>query len=974
MSKNLQERVMNISQSSKEIARKMWQLQRARKKEGGGVEEVHPYQRGVRVASSSYGEGKVILSTKACVSVHYPSVGTVQDYFVADLNNTNELKLLDKKQTLDQSDVATNPHRKLKSKKISLGEIILDVHKEIISHRDSEGKEAVYYEYIEGTVPCVKPRAISLVPELLNAFQKLNFFTFFSHQIEAREALLRSENIILCTPTSSGKTNAFNPTVLDTLLTDSEATALYLYPLVALSIDQCEKIISINNNLPDIKKLEIGILNSTIKDEEKQKTKKANNRILITTPDTLHYVLLRNKYPNWRRFFANLRFVVLDEAHIYKGVFGINVANIVRRLFIRCRSEGHRGEPQIIISTATVFNPKSLASNLTGLNEDNFTLIKESGAPQPIHHRLAFYGETVDICSQLLDRFIYTKDEKRPIRIIVFCRSIRRVKSIANILQIKLKKDGYGYLIDQIATYYSGHFQRDNIFRKLIDGSISLLVTTNALMAGIDIGTLDVCIVDGFPGLIMDARQMFGRAGRGSEGASIFIGNKNNVFDQYYIENPSQLFVGEPESAVINPSNPFLWLAHFRCAAHEGMETWDKEGPLNGEYAHYLGDNVQYAVDELINKGELFVKNAHFIGNLGSPHKDKPLNDLRGGGQRDYSIYNEKNIELEKKREWYAFRDAHPNAILDIGGSLYKVNGLNQELQEVRCSSIDSETSFRTRGKAKSIFKINSIQDCVDDNLYTRSIGHITIVNMITGYLTYRIIMEKICRNKQCNFCTSDTEISICWRCNSKMRLRQREEIIDDHLLNCDPPLKNELETIGVWIEFKQDFVTKYYSILNDIEKQFSFSLDLTFEFAIHSTQHALRKIFPEVVLCDPNDINGLHQSSLTQLGEQILFSQDNLPKIYIYDNFQEGLGLSEELYDNPEVFFTRALNLIESCNCTEDVGCPICLNLYQCSFFNTQLSKLSARLLMRIFLKKETKTLQNDLKNFFKKNEIFYN
>ena len=955
MAKSMQERLAEIERSSREVARQAWERQRARKL-GRSQPEVHPFKPGAQVISARYGQGEVVLSTPVQISVRYIETGRTVDYLVSTLLQTEELSLA-------SAGTGTAPARPTTHGQMPLGAFIEKIYNEASAHADPDEQSSIFYEVVPEKAPPTVPQSVPLIQKLQRAYRECKIEKFYSHQIRAREALLAGKSVVLCTPTASGKTDAFNPTILETLLKEPQTTALYLFPLVALSADQRKKLRRLNQALPSNRQLVIGISDSTVPTAQKQVTKRANNRILITTPDSLHYVFLPNRYPNWCRFFRNLRFVVLDEAHVYKGVFGANVANSLRRLFIRCRADGNPRDPQMVICSATIRNPEVLATRVTGFPASVFEVIQESGAPQPARYRLALYGRATDICYQLLDAYSEGSRGLRPARTIVFCRSIRRVKSLATALRAKLTREARQNLASQIAYYYSGRGERAQVFESLVQGKIRMIVTTNALMAGIDVGDLDICVVEGFPGLVMDVRQMFGRVGRRSVGVSIFLGRRDDVFDQYYMEHPRQLFSGDPESAVLNPANPYIQTAHFKCATHVGAKTWDQEGPLPGTLLHYFGEDIDGIAADFIKQGLVTVQEGQFIGHFESPHDTPPLHDIRGGGEREYVIFDEQGRELERKREWYAFRDAHPNAILEISGRLYRVKTLNRDTREIRCQSIPS-SEVRTRGTFDNKLVVDKLSSTRKEPGYELKLGRVTVVNTITGYIEYRIVMERVCPHRRCGYTTRDTEQTRCPNCGGRLRLRQIDEFISSHKLLVEPPLSVSLTTIAAWFELKQPITETYEHtfwprwIVTPSDPNVVPSPEPSFTSAMHAAQHALRKVFPEVVICDPNDIDGLHLQEPSQL-----------PKLYLYDRFSEGLGLAEELFDAPKPFLTKALERIESCNCLDDEGCPVCLAVYQCREFNRGLTKLGARYILRKLLGVPVDPVLSDLRNYVKTN-----
>ena len=496
-----------------------------------------------------------------------------------------------------------------------------------------DGLDAGGIYFVEDAEPsAAPPQPLNIDPRVAWAFasaQKIT--TFYSHQAETREQLLAGRHVVIATPTASGKTESYNPTILETLLADSTATALYLFPLVALGFDQTDRLNKLNATLPADQQLKIGILNGNVGAEAKRNTLRDANRIIVTTPETLHYILLPKPYPNWRTFFRNLRYLVLDEAHVYKGFFGANMGHIVRRVLARAMREGNRTLPQVIISSATVRDPRQLAQQLTGLPPQDFAVVERSGAPRPQRHFLALpqdVRDVHDVASELLEaQTIDARDGlRRPVRTIVFLRSISQVKRATEQLRDALQRHGRHDLAAAVADFYADKADKQDVFVRLRNGEVRCLFTTNALMAGIDIGSLDVAVVKNFPGLVMDARQMFGRAGRAGEGAAIFLADRSDPFDQFYLERFDQLFRGQTvEPVIANPDNPHLLASHLRCAAQvSDAEYNNREGPLSGEWARLFGQVGADLLDSLVKRDQLRVMRGAYHMPHGNPHDEPP--------------------------------------------------------------------------------------------------------------------------------------------------------------------------------------------------------------------------------------------------------------------------------------------------------------------------------------------------------------
>ena len=373
----------------------------------------------------------------------------------------------------------------------------------------------------------------------------------YTHQAEAYDTARSGNSFTAVTPTASGKTLCYNLPVLQTILQDHSARALYIFPTKALAQDQKSEM----NELIDAAGLPI---NSYTYDGDtpatiRQKVRKAGN-IVITNPDMLHSAILPH-HTKWVALFENLKYVVLDELHIYRGVFGSHVANVIRRLKRICRYYG--ANPVFICTSATIANPKELGEKLTG---EEITLIDNNGAPSGKKHFI-FYNPPI-VNRQLNIRRSATLEVRRiageflknKIQTIIFARSRVRVEIILTYLRALV----LGELGPKSIRGYRGGYlptQRREIEKGLRNGEIYGVVSTNALELGVDIGQLQVCIMTGYPGTIASAWQQAGRAGRRLGESLVIMVASSAPLDQFIIENPSYFFGKSPETARINPDN-----------------------------------------------------------------------------------------------------------------------------------------------------------------------------------------------------------------------------------------------------------------------------------------------------------------------------------------------------------------------------------------------------------------------------------
>ena len=388
----------------------------------------------------------------------------------------------------------------------------------------------------------------------------------YSHQASAVEQIAAGKNVVVVTPTASGKTMCYNIPVLNSILKDEESRAIFLFPTKALSQDQTSELHEL------ITEIGIDIKTYTYDGDTPQSARKAIRQaghIVVTNPDMLHSGILPH-HTKWTKLFENLKFIVIDEVHHYRGVFGSHLANVIRRLRRICEFYG--SNPQFICCSATIANPDELASRITG---SPVTLIDDNGAPSGKKH-IIFYNPPV-VNKELGIRKSSTIEAKalaetlikNDIQTIVFTRSRLNVEVLVTYL-----KDLFFNKIDggsKVRGYRGGYLPnlRREIERGLRNGSITGVVSTNALELGIDIGNLEACIICGYPGTISSTWQQAGRAGRRNSVSAAFLIAGSSPLDQYIVGNPDYFFDKSPENGLINPDNLAILYSHMKCAAFE---------------------------------------------------------------------------------------------------------------------------------------------------------------------------------------------------------------------------------------------------------------------------------------------------------------------------------------------------------------------------------------------------------------------
>ena len=401
---------------------------------------------------------------------------------------------------------------------------------------------------------------------LLPVLRQRGVIRLYSHQAQSIAATLRGEDVAVVTPTASGKTMCYNLPVLSSILGNPDARALYLFPTKALSADQVSELYEL------IEAMGVDIKTYTYDGDTPGAARRAVRQaghIVVTNPDMLHSGILPH-HTKWVKLFENLRYIIIDEIHTYRGVFGSNLANVLRRLMRLCEFYG--SHPQFILCSATIANPGELAQTLIGRP---VTLVDDNGAPMGKRH-FVFYNppvinrqlgirkgvipETRAIASMLL---------KCGIQTITFARSRLTVEVLTKYLK-DLVRDPLGNA-GRVRGYRGGYLptQRREIERGLRAGAIDAVVSTNALELGIDIGALDACVLCGYPGTIASAWQQAGRAGRRKGTSIVFFIASSAAIDQYIVNHPDYFLRQSPENALLNPDNLYILLSHFKCSAYE---------------------------------------------------------------------------------------------------------------------------------------------------------------------------------------------------------------------------------------------------------------------------------------------------------------------------------------------------------------------------------------------------------------------
>ena len=431
-----------------------------------------------------------------------------------------------------------------------------------------------------------------LHPQVADALRARGIERLYSHQADALHAAWAGPTIVT-TGTASGKSLCFQLPTLDVLCRDAKARALYLYPAKALAQDQARSLHALG-----VDRVRQAIYDGDTPREQRSAIRRRAN-VVLTNPDMLHLGILPN-HRAWGDFFANLAIVVVDEAHVYRGVFGSHVGNVLRRL--RRVADAYGTAPRILMASATIANPAELAERLTGL--EDFTVIDRDGSPgsrrtiamwnppitdEKLATRRSALAEAADLLAELV---------AQGARTIVFMRSRKAVELMSRFAQLALEDMGRGELAERIAPYRAGYTaqQRRELERRLVEGELLGVVATNALELGIDIGSLDAAICVTFPGTVASLRQMWGRAGRRGRGLAVYVAG-DDALDQFFCRHPDEFLDRPVEAAILDHENEQIHAAHVLCAAHEG--------PLDGNDDATLGPGWRRTAEVLVTAGDL---------------------------------------------------------------------------------------------------------------------------------------------------------------------------------------------------------------------------------------------------------------------------------------------------------------------------------------------------------------------------------
>jgi DEAD/DEAH box helicase domain-containing protein len=767
------------------------------------------------------------------------------------------------------------------------------------------------------------PFPAALDPRLVRGLQARGVEQLYTHQADAIEHALAGRHVVVITPTASGKTLCYNAPILNAILQDPSSRALYLFPTKALAQDQLAELQAMAETLANSEtglrpvhgdpspldpSPEIGVFTyDGDTPQDARRTIRSRAHVVLSNPDMVHSGILPH-HPRWAKLFENLRYVVIDELHAYRGVFGSHLCNVLRRLRRICRHYG--SAPTFVCSSATIANARELAERLT---EQSFEVVERSGAPRGeklfvfvnppvVNHQLgirrSYLGETRRIASEFL---------KRDLQLIVFAQS----RLSTEILTTYLKDDFEGTPggPERIRGYRGGYLpnRRREIEKGLREGSVRAVVSTNALELGIDIGALDVAVMAGYPGTIAATWQRAGRAGRRAGKSAAIMVASSAPLDQFVVRHPSYFFDRSPERALIDPDNLHILVDHIKCAAFEL--------PFTGAEG-FGGHDLQEILGILAEQGLVHQTSRAGVGPSVEDGEASPTDIQWAWTNESYpadaislrSVSSDNFVIVETTDGTSVIGETdftsgpatlHPKAIYIVEGKQYQVDRLDFEGRKAFVRAIDCDyytdaitytrvtiidTFAEKTGAEKMGTGVISASDHVEDEQLTVdrdglemtpvpifSHGEVQVVSRVVGF--------------------------------KKIKFYTNENVGSGEL---DLP-EQQMHTTSYWLTIPAAVIGELPFASDDRRD------------GVVGLAFAMRQVAQLLLMCDRHDI-GISIDSAETEKEFGHFSE----KIFIYDNYPGGIGFSEPLYRMHQELLEGTRTLISSCDCEN--GCPGCV------------------------------------------------
>ncbi|MBN1476675.1 DEAD/DEAH box helicase [Candidatus Sumerlaeota bacterium] len=719
--------------------------------------------------------------------------------------------------------------------------------RENITHRETiPARPARFADWPEG-----------IPPDLIEVLRRRGIERPYTHQAAAIEHALAGRHVVTTTSTASGKTLCYTVPILSTLMANPRARALMLFPTKALSQDQRHGLTSLAEDLG------VGLKIHTYDGDTPphvRRTIRSAGHIVLTNPDMLHTGILPH-HTLWIQLFENLRYVVIDEVHSLRGVFGSHVANVVRRLRRICRFHG--SDPVFLCSSATIENPVELTERITGHRPEH---VDDDGAPRGektlifynppvINEAIGMRRSVINETRRLASRFL-----ARGLQTIVFARSRIRVEILTTYLRRAMTRLRRNPAL--VEGYRGGYLpnERRRIERSIREGETLCVVSTNALELGIDIGQLRVALMAGYPGTIASTWQQGGRAGRTSESSAVILVASSSPLDQYIIQHPEFFLRAAPEAGIVNPDNLLILLSHLQCAA---FELPIADGEMFGS------THPRELLEHLQDEGTL----RHTGGRWHWSSDAYPAEDvsLRTANPDNFTVVNlAANSELLAQVDYDSAPELiHEHAIYMHQGETYHIERLDWEDRTAHARPI--ETDHYTDAVAKTdvrVLHLDEEQAWREDSQTgpQRRFGTVEVVTVVPKY--------------------------------KKVKFETHENVGFGPITL--PPLEKQTEAVWwVWPS----------GVRAELERE---GLDLGT--ALNALAHLLRTIVPVRAMCDPSDFGVM---------PMVASPFDGGPALYLWDQIPGGIGIARRCFSIDESLLSEARHLAETCECKS--GCPAC-------------------------------------------------
>ncbi|MBO8140832.1 MAG: DEAD/DEAH box helicase [Firmicutes bacterium] len=697
-----------------------------------------------------------------------------------------------------------------------------------------------------------------LEPRLVAALRERGVDNLYVHQTEAVAAALSGHSVAVVTPTASGKTLCYNLPVLDAILKEPASRALYLFPTKALAQDQLGELEELCGQLgADIRPYVYdGDTPATLRPHIRQA-----GHIVITNPDMLHTGILPH-HTRWVRLFENLKYVVIDELHTYRGVFGSHVANVLRRLRRICRFYG--SDPRFLCASATIANPKELAEKLIG---EPVRLVDDNGAPQGEKHFIVYNPPAISrngLREPLLKaaRRVAGLFLRHGIQTIVFARSRLATEVLLTYLKEDLARGALGGTPRHdgaVRGYRGGYLPRERreIEQGLRSGRVRGVVSTNALELGIDVGQLEACVMAGYPGTIASARQQAGRAGRRRGTSVAVLVASNGPLDQYIAAHPEYITAGSPEHALINPDNLMILVSHIKCAA---FELPFREGEAFGVDPAGTEEILSYLQDERV---------VHRAGNQWHWMSESfPAQEvsLRSASSENFVIVDTtgpKHQVIGETDRLAAMTMLHTHAIYIHEGQQYLVDRLDWDERRAHVHKVNVDY-YTDANLAVAVRVLDVMRQGTVGRLEQR-FGEVMTVCKATVFKKVKL----------------HTHENVGWG--------------EIHLP------EEEMHTAACWLE-----------VPDDVANQFAPD---ELQSALVGTAHLLESLAPVFLMCDPRDLRAT---------VHVRAPHSQRPTVYLYDAYPGGIGLADKAYDLFDAMLAACLRQVSRCGCEN--GCPACV------------------------------------------------